>query len=650
VIFANLRRRRLLRDARKAFDRGELVRAKALCAGVMDTHPGNGPAATLLGKIHLKLGEQDEAIRVLRCALACDERDAAAHNLLGMVLRDKGRAADAESHLRRAIALQPALADAHINLGAVLNEQGRAAEAEVSLRRAVTEDPSNAIGWCNLGLVLGEQGAAEEAERCFSSALAADPDYFYARLTRVMNKLREVYDSEADLLRSRAEYESALKELTAWIPRSDRNLASAADAVGWVTPFFLAYQGLDDRELQRRYGAIVCELMSRRYPDLATPPPASPPAPGRLRIGIASGFFYGHSVWKNPIRGWIEHLDRSRFELFGYYTGTREDEDTAAARRACTQFIEGLPFEALARRIREDHLHALIFPEIGMDPTTVKLAALRLAPVQCTSWGHPTTSGLPTVDCFLSSERMEPQQGEAQSPERLVRLPNLSVHYTPPAYPPRVLERSALGLRPDAAAFFCAQSLFKYLPQHDEIFPGIARKLEDCQFVFIASQRSPALTERFRRRIATAFEAMGMEAARHMIVLPRMDGSTFQAVARCCDVFLDNPGWSGCNSALESMACGLVPVACAGSTMRARHVFAFLQMLELEELIADGVPGFVELAARLGRDAGWRNEVRARMLERLPRLFGDLACVRALEDFLQTASAFAHRQAPSARA
>jgi protein O-GlcNAc transferase len=649
VIFANLRRRRLLAHARAAIDRGELVRAKGLCQEAIGAQAPHGPAATLLGKIHLKLGEMDEALRVLNSAIASDERDAAAHNLLGMALRDRGKAADAESHFRRAIVLEPSIADAHINLGAVLNEQGRAAEAQACLRRAVAEDPTSAIGWCNLGLVLAEQGNPDEADRCFGAALAADPDYFYARLTRVMNKLREVYDSEADLLRCRGEYEKALKDLATRIPRSDRSIAGAADAVGWVTPFFLAYQGGNDRELQRTYGALVCEVMARRYRDLAAPP-ALPPATERLRVGIASGFFFDHSVWKNPIRGWIEHLDRSGFELFGYYTGTREDGDTATARRACSQFVEGLPFEALARRIREDRLHVLIFPEIGMDPMTVKLAALRLAPVQCTSWGHPTTSGLPTVDYFLSSERMEPLEGDAQYTERLVRLPKLSVHYTPPAYPPRVLERSVLGLRPGAAAFFCAQSLFKYLPQHDELFPRIARQLEDCQFVFIASQRSPALTERFRRRVAGAFEAMGLEAGRHMVILPRMDGSTFQAVARCCDVFLDNPGWSGCNSALESMAGGLVPVACAGSTMRARHVFAFLQLLELEELISDDLPGYVELAARLGRDAGWRNEVRGRMMERLPRLFGDLSCIRALENFLKTASASAHRPAPSARA
>lgn len=636
--------RRALARARRALEAGDLDEAKRECLALVAARRPAPQAVHLLARTLLRRGELDEASRVLADALGRDANDAVAHNLAGMVHRERGDAGSAEGHLRRAVALQPGLADAHINLGAVLNEQGRAKEAEASLRRAVAADPGNAIGWCNLGLVLAEQGSPEEADRCFQAALKAEPDYFYARLTLVMNKLREVYDDAAQLARSRDEYRHALAELREWAPKA----RDAADSVGWVTPFFLAYHGENDRDLQQAYGELICDLMRRRYPQLSTPPRGN--AGARLRIGFASGFFYDHSVWKNPIRGWLENLDRSRFELLGYYTGHRQDAETGAARRACTEFVEGLAFDTLAEKIRGDRLDVLIFPEIGMDPMTVKLAALRLAPIQCTSWGHPTTSGLPTIDCFLSSDLMEPADADAHYTERLIRLPNLSVHYTPPAYPPRALERSQLGLRAGSVAFYCAQSLFKYLPQHDPIFPRIAKQVPDCQFVFIAAHRSTTLTERFRQRLARAFATEGLDASRHVVMLPRMDGATFQAVARVCDVFLDNPSWSGCNSTLESMAAGLVPVTWPGITMRARHTAAILRRLDLDELIAHDAPSYVQLAVRLASDAQWRDEMRKRMRERLPSVFGDLECVRALEDFLQSASASARTPAPLARA
>ena len=65
----------------------------------------------------------------------------------------------------------------------------------------------------------------------------------------------------------------------------------------------------------------------------------------------------------------------------------------------------------------------------------VNLAAQRLAPVQCSSWGHPETSGFPTIDYFLSSELMEPRNGKDHYSEELVLLPNLSVYLEPAEIP-----------------------------------------------------------------------------------------------------------------------------------------------------------------------------------------------------------------------
>jgi predicted O-linked N-acetylglucosamine transferase (SPINDLY family) len=185
--------------------------------------------------------------------------------------------------------------------------------------------------------------------------------------------------------------------------------------------------------------------------------------------------------------------------------------------------------------------------------------------------------------------------------------------------------------------FFCAQSLFKYLPRYDEVFARIARQVPESRFVFISSQHSRQLTEKFRQRVARAFAGQGLDAARQMVVLPRLDPATFKAVARVSDVFLDSIGWSGFNSAMESMAAGAPAITCAGATMRGRHTYALLKMMGLDELIAPEVDAYVQLAVRIARDPGWRDELRGKVAERLPRVFGDLQCVRGLEAFLDRA-------------
>src|SRR5581483_3596785 len=179
-----------------------------------------------------------------------------------------------------------------------------------------------------------------------------------------------------------------------------------------------------------QYGAIVCRVMASRYETVTTPAP--PAADEPIRLGIVSGFFRHHSNWKVPIKGWLTMLNRSRFRVSGYHTGLEHDSETEAAAASCGRFVAGArSVDAWRQEVASDAPHVLLFPEIGMDKVSAQLAAMRLAPVQCTSWGHPVTSGFPTIDYFLSSDLMEPPEADAYYSERLVRLPNLSIYYEP---------------------------------------------------------------------------------------------------------------------------------------------------------------------------------------------------------------------------
>ena len=66
---------------------------------------------------------------------------------------------------------------------------------------------------------------------------------------------------------------------------------------------------------------------------------------------------------------------------------------------------------------------------------TFFMAFARLAPVQCVTWGHPVTSGIPNIDYFISSTLLELPGAESQYTERLVTLENLPTYYYPPKRP-----------------------------------------------------------------------------------------------------------------------------------------------------------------------------------------------------------------------
>ena len=135
---------------------------------------------------------------------------------------------------------------------------------------------------------------------------------------------------------------------------------------------------------------------------------------------------------------------------------------------------------------------------------TERLAGLRLAPVQATSWGHPDTSGLPTVDDYLSSDLMEPPDAQAHYTEHLVRLPNLSIWYEPPALTAAALSRSDIGVPQEAVVYWCCQSLYKYLPRFDGIFARIAAAVPDARFLFIEYPHGQRVNAIFRERLAAS--------------------------------------------------------------------------------------------------------------------------------------------------
>ncbi len=452
-----------------------------------------------------------------------------------------------------------------------------------------------------------------------------------------MSQLPAIYPDQSSIQISRIRYLEELNTLHKILSlETEQDIEEASQAIGTQQPFFLAYQGLNDRDLQQLYGDLVSRIMKTRFPQWAYRPNMPPvSSEGLLRVGIVSAFFWDHSNWKIPIKGWVKNLNKKHFELYGYYTGKCKDKETEDARHCFTHFYEDIDsFENLCQIIYENNLHVLIYPEIGMDPITVRLASLRLSPVQCTSWGHPNTSGLPTIDYFLSSDLMEPPYAEHHYTEQLVRLPNLSICYTPTDVIPDETNREKLGLRPNSILYLCCQALYKYLPQYDDIYPRIAQQIEDCQFLFISCHLSNWVTEKFRLRLEKVFKMYNLNADDYIVFLPRLDQEQYYAVNRLSDIYLDSIGWSGCNTTLEAIAHNLPILTLPGKLMRGRHSSAILKMMGISDTVASELDEYVEKAVRLGLDKEWRKQISEKVAAKKHLVYRDKTCITALEDFL----------------
>jgi protein O-GlcNAc transferase len=602
------------------------------CDRALTLNPFQLDALLLRGNALRDLAQLSDALATFDRALSINPNEPLAHYNRGLTLIFiRGREHDGLASLERALALRPGDPDfliARARAQVVLLHED---EAVRSFSEALAIRPDDLEALLGLGETLHRMGRLQEALAKYERAVMVQPDNVRARLALCMSQLPLIYESEAQIHERREAYGRQLQDFCTYVERGE--FGAFAKVVGLYVPFFLAYQGRNDRDLQNRYGALVCRAMAAQHPAVALAPP--PTTSERIRIGIVTGFFWQHTVWKIMIKGWLTQLDRRRFEVFGYHTSTMRDAETDTAAKLCERFVRGPRLiEHWRETIAADAPHVLLYPDINMDPAAAGLAALRLAPVQCMSWGHPETSGYPTIDYFLSSELMEPADADAQYTETLVRLPNLSVYYEPFDVAPAQMSRQEFVLRPDAIVYWCGQSLFKYLPQDDDIYPRIAQAVPNCQFAFIEHPNGKSATEVFRKRLERAFAAHGLAAADRCVILPRLLPPQFTAAVGLCDIVLDSIGWSGFTSTLDGFHHDRPIVTLAGSLMRGRHTMAILTMMGITETIAETTEAYVAIAQRLATDATWRAAITERMRATKHLVYRDGACITALEEFL----------------
>jgi predicted O-linked N-acetylglucosamine transferase (SPINDLY family) len=618
-MFAWLRRRtkadveRRIGAAIAHHEAGRLDAAQAGYEEILRDDPRHVDGLHFLGFLAFQRGRHERAVELISGALALNAAQPRAHQNLGNALQALGRHAEAAASFERAAALAPELLEAHYNLGIARRALGERDAAAAAFRAALRVDPACAEAHYALGQLAADADQLAQAQRCFRHALALRPDYAEARWSLALCHVPQVYGIGEDPGRARADLAAALGELEAWCEQAGER---AADGVGAMQPFSLAYDEAPNRALLERYGTLCGRVMARAHRPVIAAHAGRP-----LRIGVVSAQLRDHSVWHALVKGWFGRLDRERFELHAFHLGTAADDETRFAKAAAARFVEGARDTAgWIAAIAESRPDVLIYPEVGMDPMTARLAALRLARVQAASWGHPETTGLPTIDYYLSAAALEPPQAQANYREKLVLLPGLGCHFEPRRAP----SASALDVPGDGPLLVCPGVPFKYAPRYDWVLGEIARRLGSCRMVFFEHPGSARLRERLR----------ALDLERHARFLPWLSKAQFHALLARADLALDTIGFSGFNTALQAIEAGLPMVTREGRFLRGRLASGILRRLGLDELVSATEEEYVERAVALARDAGARERLRAAMAARRDSLYRDPAPLRALEEFL----------------
>lgn len=617
--------------------------------------PDDAVAWFNLGNVHFQAGDFLAAASAYGQAASRSPADPDVFLNQGVALRMLGEFNAARTSLERAIELNPRSPDGWINLGALARAAGDDSEAERCYRCALEVDPACARAYNNLGSLAQSQFRSLEAIELFRRALDLQPNYSLAQTNLgdaclAVGRLDEARAIYADLVQRSAndaveiklalainpllgthsEIDHRRQEFNAGLARLRARALAVTEPVESVglPAFYLAYQGRDECATQRQ----ISEVLRRATPSLSFVAPHCNRLQSvegrRLKIGFISRYFYDHTIAKLN-RGVVAKLDRKRFHVELLRFAGREDAITQAMATSADSVQKLSPKLAVARQqISERELDLLYFTDIGMDALTYYLAHARLAPVQCATWGHPLTTGISTIDYFISSEDLETAGSESQYTETLIRLPHLATYYARPGAVPAA-SREAWGFDHRDHLYACPQSLFKLHPDDDLVFGRILREDPRARILLLEGQQA-AWTTAVRERLRLALGPL----ADRIHLLPRMSTERFQQLLGAVDALLDPLHFGGGNTSYEALAAGTPVVTRPGGLLRNRITYAMYRAMEFEETVACDVEAYVSIAVRLSTDESWRDHVRGEIRARSDRLFEDARGVRALEDFL----------------
>lgn len=615
--------------------KGSLDEAAANFNLALKSLPAFPQAWNNLGSVLNLQGKIDEATVAFLEAVKLKPDYVLAFNNLGSAYQSLARVKEAESCFRKSIELQPDNIYAHFGLGHALLVQLKMEEAEKVLRRALFLDPDNIQVLNNLAYSLKEQSKNLEAASVYQHALSLKPKGLKAFIGAHL-MLPAIYSNAAELFAARKRYSEGLKTLRDntenFLEIESKELLSG---LSW-TNFYLAYQGQDDKSLQVEYAHFVAEILQVAAPDLMQPiKQDSTASQRRLRIGFLSSFMRDCTVG-SYFKSWVTSLDRGKFEVYCYYIGHMQDQVTQEFTNASDSYKHLVgDADYIGRQVKKDQLDILVYPEIGMDPGALVLAAMRLAPIQCAAWGHPVTTGLANIDYFFSSALMEPENAQTHYSEQLILLEGVGTCYLKPALPSPA-KRSDFSLPEERVLYLCPQSLYKIHPDNDKLMLEILARNQNAVLVFFQAT-DISITRAFMKRLENVFDESGMEKSGQIKVLPRMAHANYLRVNLLCDVMLDTLHWSGGNTTLDALACGLPVVTMPGKFMRGRQSYGMLKCMGLNELIAHDHKDYIEIATRLGTDKAWHQQVVQQITTSSDAIFGVETPLRQMEQFFAAA-------------
>lgn len=612
-------------------NQNELAKAKTWYEKALKLEPNSADLLNNFGSLLLRQNKSDEAQQKFRKALHLSPDSINARFNLATAYRQAGQYEKALETLNILINSNPHLTEAHLQIALVHKLKGNNQGALAAYKQASDLDSSCLLAHMRLGAISDIQGDLKTAQLAYQRLMTAEPNNPFWPL-RLNSMFDSVPANQEAIQTHRTQVMATLKQLATW-PHTEHTtdlLESFA-----LPSFYWLYHGVDDTALRCQFA----DWIQAQLPPDDYQPSCLPLGNRKIKIGFVCTENRDTAFWLF-LQGFLKHLNRHRFALVVAAVG-----ETAHVLKSHLQSIPDVTFVPLplglcemVATLREQALDVLYYVEVGTDPKNYFLPFYRIAPVQCTTWGIPVTTGISNMDYYLSSQWFEPDDAQCHYREKLVQFETLPLYYIKPDIPEILKTRADLGLPEDKRLYSCPHNLSKFHPEFDAYLAGILSADPDG-LVVIPESPNATTTQLLKNRMQQAIRDV-YHRIHFLPFLPRLD---YLSLMHVSNVLLDPLHFSGGITSYEAFAMACPVVTQPGAFMRGRFTAAMYGLMGITECIAQSQDDYIATALRLATDPSFRTVISQKIEAKSALLYENPQTIQELEQFLIQAVADAQR-------
>jgi predicted O-linked N-acetylglucosamine transferase (SPINDLY family) len=353
-----------------------------------------------------------------------------------------------------------------------------------------------------------------------------------------------------------------------------------------------------------------------------------PPRSGKIRLGIISENYTTRSETfaSLPI---FEYLNREQFDiyLFSYETHTCPIEEHC---RNCADHFILLPLDIgiQIEILRNANLDILFFATnltAKLKRATTILAMNRLARVQINSICSPFTTGMNTMDYYLSGNLLTPLPDyQLQYHEKLINIEGSGICFQFPISDMLTdcnRSREDWHASKDMIIFMSGANVHKIIPEVRYTWAEIIANIKNSMLVLFpfnpVNWGAYESAQLFVDEMKSIFSKFGIHENRLIFENPLPSIADVRAILRLADIYLDSFPYSGATSLIDPLSVGLPPVVYEGDALRFRQGAAMLREINLSDLIVKDEKDYVKLAIDLANQSQKRAYLRNQIISKM---------------------------------